>query len=63
MTESKQRVFLDLPDPDMETANLKAATNLSRSELIEKAVTDRGSLTEAEVLVLKDRFWTPPTIE
>ncbi|APA07874.1 hypothetical protein sscle_03g026440 [Sclerotinia sclerotiorum 1980 UF-70] len=42
MTESKQRVFLDLPDPDMETANLKAATNLSRSELIEKAVTDRG---------------------
>ncbi|KAF7874795.1 hypothetical protein EAF04_001969 [Stromatinia cepivora] len=63
MTESERRVFLDLPDPDMETANIKAATSLSRAELIQKAITDRGSLTEAEVLVLKNRFWTPPTRE
>ncbi|KAF7916853.1 hypothetical protein EAE99_009478 [Botrytis elliptica] len=63
LTELERRVFLDLPDPEIESANISAATNLSRAELIEKAVTNRGSLTDAEVLVLKDRFWTSPTQE
>ncbi|TGO86464.1 hypothetical protein BPOR_0301g00060 [Botrytis porri] len=61
LTESERRVFLDLPDPEMESANISAATRLSRAELIEKAVINRGSLTDAEVLVLKNRFWTPRT--
>ncbi|KAF7954895.1 uncharacterized protein EAE97_000154 [Botrytis byssoidea] len=63
LTELERRVFLDLPDPEMESANISAATSLSRAELIEKAITDRGSLTDSEVLILKDRFWTSPTQE
>ncbi|KAF7868879.1 uncharacterized protein EAF02_009615 [Botrytis sinoallii] len=63
LTELERRVFLDLPDPEIESANISAATNISRAELIEKAVTNRGSLTDAEVLVLKDRFWASPTQE
>ncbi|THV44132.1 hypothetical protein BGAL_0724g00020 [Botrytis galanthina] len=63
LTQLERRVFLDLPDPETESANIGAATSLSRAELIEKAVTNRGNLTESEVLVLKDRFWTSPTQE
>ncbi|TGO14339.1 hypothetical protein BTUL_0054g00070 [Botrytis tulipae] len=63
LTELERRVFLDLPDPEMESANISAATSLSRAELIEKAVTNRVSLTDSEVLILKDRFWTSPTQE
>ncbi|TGO47397.1 hypothetical protein BOTNAR_0527g00020 [Botryotinia narcissicola] len=63
LTKLERRVFLDLPDPEMESANISAATSLSRAELIEKAVINRGSLTDSEVLILKDRFWTSPTQE
>ncbi|KAF7958005.1 hypothetical protein EAE96_003572 [Botrytis aclada] len=63
LTESERRVFLDLPDPETESANISAATSLSRAELIEKAVANRGGLADAEVLILKDRFWTSPTQE
>ncbi|TGO40654.1 hypothetical protein BHYA_0033g00070 [Botrytis hyacinthi] len=63
LTELERRVFLDLPEPEMESANISAATSLSRAKLIEKAVTDRGNLTDSEHLVLKDRFWTSPTQE
>ncbi|TGO23398.1 hypothetical protein BPAE_0134g00320 [Botrytis paeoniae] len=54
LTESEGRVFLDLPDPEMESANIIAATSLSRAELIEKAVTNRASLTYAEKPRLND---------
>ncbi|KAF7927657.1 uncharacterized protein EAE98_006039 [Botrytis deweyae] len=42
LTELERRVFLDLPDPEIESANISAATNLSRAELVEKAVTNRA---------------------
>ncbi|KAF7938082.1 hypothetical protein EAE99_001754 [Botrytis elliptica] len=59
LTDKERRVFLDLPDADLETANIKAATALSRAELIEQAVTDPSSLTQEEILLLSARFWTP----
>ncbi|TGO11210.1 hypothetical protein BTUL_0115g00290 [Botrytis tulipae] len=61
LTDEERRVFLDLPDLDMETANIRAATALSREELIEKAVKDPSSLTQEEKLLLLARFWTPKT--
>jgi hypothetical protein len=61
LTDEERRVFLDLPDVDMETANIRAVTPLSRAELIEKAVKDASSLTEEEIVLLKDHFWTPGT--
>lgn len=48
LTNEERRVFLDLPDLDMETANIRAATDLSRAELIEKAVKDPSSVTQEE---------------
>ncbi|KAF7905592.1 uncharacterized protein EAF01_006113 [Botrytis porri] len=61
LTGEERRIFLDFPDVDMETANIRAATALSRAELIEKAVADPNSLTQEETLLLLARFWTPET--
>lgn len=63
LTDSERRLFLDLPDEDMETSNISAVTSLTRVQLIEKAVSDRASLTQEEVMLLKDRFWTTITVE
>ncbi|KAL3425408.1 hypothetical protein PVAG01_02199 [Phlyctema vagabunda] len=59
LTDSERRQLLDFPDVDMETANISAVTNLSRAQLIEKAVSDCENLTSEEALILKNRFWTP----
>lgn len=61
LTEIERRLLLDLPDEDMETSNIRAATSLSREQLIEKANSDPKSLTDEEVELLKDRFWSPRT--
>ncbi|TGO65431.1 hypothetical protein BCON_0002g00130 [Botryotinia convoluta] len=61
LTDEERRVFLDLPDVDMETVNIRAVTALSRAALIEKAVKDPISLTQEEIILLKNRFWTPGT--
>lgn len=59
LTDSERRLLLDFPDADMETANISAATNLSRAQLIKKAVSNRESLTSEEVVILRDGVWTP----
>ncbi|PQE03063.1 hypothetical protein CJF31_00002898 [Rutstroemia sp. NJR-2017a BVV2] len=59
LTDEERRTYLDLPDVDTETANIRAVTALSRAELIEKAVKDSSSLTEEEAVLLQDHFWTP----
>ena len=56
LTDSERRLFLDFLDMDMETTNISAATNLTRAQLIEKAVSDRESLTREELVILQDRF-------
>ncbi|ESZ95862.1 hypothetical protein SBOR_3756 [Sclerotinia borealis F-4128] len=61
LTDEERRVFLDFPGVDMETANIRAVTALSREELIEKAVKDSSSLMQEETILLQDRFWTPGT--
>lgn len=61
LTDTERRLFLDLPDQDMELANITAVTALSRQQLIEKAISDREALTQEELLLLQSRFWTPET--
>ncbi|KAF7885254.1 hypothetical protein EAF00_011072 [Botryotinia globosa] len=61
LTDEERRVFLDLPDVNTETANIRAVTTLSRAALIEKAVKDPSSLTQEEIILLKNKFWTPGT--
>lgn len=62
LTEFERRLFLDLPTEDLETSNIRAATILSREQLIEKAKSSRENLTQEELKILSDRFWTPRTI-
>ncbi|KAL2059908.1 hypothetical protein VTL71DRAFT_10063 [Oculimacula yallundae] len=59
LTEQERRIYFDLPDEEMELSNLRAVTSRSREELIEKALSSREQLTEKELIVLMDRFWTP----
>jgi hypothetical protein len=54
LTDSERRLFLDLPDEDMETSNISAVTSLSREQLIEKAVSDCEHLTQEEAVLLRD---------
>ncbi|KAH7310300.1 hypothetical protein BKA65DRAFT_165403 [Rhexocercosporidium sp. MPI-PUGE-AT-0058] len=61
ITDIERRLLLDLPDKDVEISNINAATNLSREQLIEKASSHCEELTSAELVVLKNRFWTPKT--
>lgn len=63
LTDSERRLLLDLPDQDVETANIEATTNLPRDQLIAKANIDAASLTQQEIALLKNRFWSPPTAE
>ncbi|PQE18209.1 hypothetical protein CJF30_00009357 [Rutstroemia sp. NJR-2017a BBW] len=61
LTDEERRTYLDLPNVETETTNLRAVTALSREELIEKAVKDSSSLTEEEADLLYHHFWTPKT--
>ena len=63
LTEFERRLFLDLPTEDVETSNIRAATILSREQLIEKAISTREHLTQEEIVILMNRFWTPRTTE
>ena len=63
LTEFERRLYLDLPPEDVEASNVRAATILSREQLIEKAVSSQQNLTEEELALLKNRFWTPKTEE
>jgi hypothetical protein len=59
LSDMERRMLLDFPDEEMERENIKSATDLSRSELIAKAVADPTSLTEKELELLANRFWGP----
>lgn len=61
LTESERRLLLDLPPKELETANLHAATILSRDQLIEKAISSRELLTQEELDLLQHGFWTKRT--
>lgn len=59
LSDLERRMLLDLPDEEMETANLESVTDILQSELIAKAVADPVSLTEKEAVLLRDHFWGP----
>lgn len=57
LTLSERRLLLDFPDKEEGTVNISAATRFSRPRRIGE------SLTEEELLLLKNRFWTPSSDE
>ncbi|KAH9211549.1 hypothetical protein DL95DRAFT_510972 [Leptodontidium sp. 2 PMI_412] len=63
LSDTERRLFLDLPDADLEAANIRAVTSISREQLIEQALSHVESLTYDELMLLNDRFWTPITAE
>ncbi|KAK0122591.1 hypothetical protein ONS96_009632 [Cadophora gregata f. sp. sojae] len=63
LTDHERRLYFDLPDKNMEDLNISEATSLSRSQLIEKALSHQDQLTTKEAVLLLSRFWTPITYE
>jgi hypothetical protein len=63
LTESERRLLLDLPPEELEKSYLRAATILSREQLIEKAISSQELLTLEEIDILQHRFWTERTTE
>ncbi|KAH7372122.1 hypothetical protein BKA64DRAFT_750934 [Cadophora sp. MPI-SDFR-AT-0126] len=59
--EVERRLFFDRPDEDEEADNLRAATTLSRDQLLDKAISSPDELTAKEVAILDNRFWTART--
>ncbi|KAK0105055.1 hypothetical protein ONS95_004579 [Cadophora gregata] len=56
LSELEYRLFFDLPDEEEEAANLRAATTLSREQLVEKCISTPRDLTDKELAITKDRF-------
>lgn len=54
--EDKQRV-LDFPQSEVQDANIAAVSSLSKSALLRRAAQSPEQLTQAEVDLLKDRYW------
>lgn len=53
--------ILDFPDPIMQEANVSATTNLSKTELLERAASSPSALDVKEINLLKQRYWLNPT--
>jgi hypothetical protein len=43
----------------VEASNIRAATILLREQLIEKAISAKENITREEIVILRNRFWTP----
>lgn len=55
---AEDRVWLlDFPDPSTQEANIAAATTLNKQDLLKKAAQSPRELTEAEIDLLKNRYW------
>ncbi|KAI1461532.1 hypothetical protein F4805DRAFT_236430 [Annulohypoxylon moriforme] len=54
--EDKRRI-LDFPDPETQATNIAATTSLSKQELLQRASESPDQFTQAEVDLLKDRYW------
>ncbi|KAH8908651.1 hypothetical protein BR93DRAFT_994229 [Coniochaeta sp. PMI_546] len=63
LTEQDRRRILDLPEPEEEAANIRRATTRSRAELVYTALSSPGDLSDAELKLLKDRFWADITFQ
>ncbi|KAH9213103.1 hypothetical protein DL95DRAFT_447254 [Leptodontidium sp. 2 PMI_412] len=63
LSETERRLFLDLPDEDLELATIRSTTGRSREQLIHQALSNPGNLTDGEAMLLGDRFWSPVTEE
>ncbi|KAI1852625.1 hypothetical protein JX266_002166 [Neoarthrinium moseri] len=57
ITDQDRRRLLDLPELDIQTANLAAVTELDKAQLLERAAKSPDALTDAEIDLLWHRFW------
>ncbi|KAF3017462.1 hypothetical protein E8E14_009574 [Neopestalotiopsis sp. 37M] len=57
ISDQDRRRLLDIPDQDVESANLAAVTELSKAQLLERAVKSPNDLTDAESELLWRRYW------
>ncbi|KAI9829708.1 MAG: hypothetical protein M1826_005451 [Phylliscum demangeonii] len=62
LTDTERRELLDLPMADEEAENIRQAGSLGRDELLAKAARQVHDLTERELVLLRDRFWSPATM-
>lgn len=63
LSESDRRMLLDLPDPADEEENIRLSTELTREELLIKALTSVETLTEQEMYLLDRHMWPGNTRE
>lgn len=61
LSDQDRRRLLDIPDQDTENANLAAATELSKAQLLERAAKSCDALTDAEIGLLLERYWRDVT--
>ncbi|KAI0168253.1 hypothetical protein BJ166DRAFT_590705 [Pestalotiopsis sp. NC0098] len=61
LSDQDRRRLLDIPDRDTENANLAAATELTKAQLLERAATSCDALTDAEIGLLLERYWRDVT--
>jgi hypothetical protein len=61
LTEQDRRRLLDLPDAEEETAKIHRVNARSRTELVSTVYSRPGDLSDAELELLKERFWADVT--
>ncbi|KAK1727960.1 hypothetical protein CaCOL14_009964 [Colletotrichum acutatum] len=57
LTPHDQKRLLDFPDAETQAANIAKSTELSKENMLERAVESPSQLTAAEVSLLKNRYW------
>ncbi|OTB06098.1 hypothetical protein M426DRAFT_319172 [Hypoxylon sp. CI-4A] len=57
ITDADRKRILDFPEPEMQTANIAATTSLSKADLLRRASESPELLTQAEIDLLKNRYW------
>jgi hypothetical protein len=61
LTEQDRRRLLDYPDAEEEAANIRHVSSRSRTELVSTTLSRPGDLSDAELELVKCRFWTDVT--
>lgn len=57
-SDADRRRILDFPAQETEEANFTSTTNLSKPALLTRTITNPSLLTDPEVDLIKNRFWT-----
>ncbi|KUJ19025.1 uncharacterized protein LY89DRAFT_510913 [Mollisia scopiformis] len=62
LSEHERRQLLDLADAQDEVANLQQVSSRARAELLSSVLSSPEILTDDEIELVKNRFWSPPTL-